>query len=98
EAGLQKTGGKADDKKGFMDAMRGVSLTDTPRGAVHFDHLGNVVGAVFIRKCERKDGKLTNTVSKTYPDVKQFLTHDEKKFLAGRVYSRDYPPAKNLEQ
>ncbi len=97
EAGLQKTGGKADDKKAFTDVMRGVSLTDTPRGAFHFDHLGNVVGTVFIRKCERKDGKLVNTVLKTYPDVSQFWTYDEKWFLSQPVYSRDFPPAKNLE-
>src|SRR5580704_5590983 len=97
EAALQKTGGKTDDKKAFMEALRGVSLTDTPRGAFRFDHLGNVVGAVFIRKCERKDGKLVNTVIKTYPDVSQFWTYDEKWFLAQPVYSRDFPPAKNLE-
>jgi branched-chain amino acid transport system substrate-binding protein len=97
EAALQKTGGKSDDKKAFMDAMRAVSLTDTPRGPFHFDHLGNVVGEVFIRKCERQGGSLVNSVIKTYPDVSQFWTYDEKQFLAQAVYSRDFPPAKNLE-
>ena len=97
EAALQKSGGKADDKKVFMDALRGVALTDTPRGPFHFDHLGNVVGTIFIRKCERKGGKLVNTVIKTYPDVSQFWTYDEKQFLAQPVYGRDVPPAKNLE-
>jgi branched-chain amino acid transport system substrate-binding protein len=97
EAALQKTGGKTDDKKAFMEALRGVSLTDTPRGPFRFDHLGNVIGAVFIRKCERRDGKLVNTVIKTYPDVSQFWTYDEKWFLAQPVYSRDFPRAKNLE-
>jgi branched-chain amino acid transport system substrate-binding protein len=95
EAALAKLGG--DDRKALAEALHGVSLTDTPRGAFHFDHLGNVVGTVFIRKCERKDGKLTNTVIKTYPDVSQFWTYDEKAFLAQPVYSRDFPPAKNLE-
>ena len=98
EAALEKLGGKADDRKAFAEALHGVSLTDTPRGAFHFDHFGNVVGTVFIRKCERKDGKLVNTVIKTYPDVSQFWTYDEKEFLAQPVYSRDFPPAKNLEQ
>jgi branched-chain amino acid transport system substrate-binding protein len=97
EAALQKTGGKSDDKEAFEAALRGVTLTDTPRGPVKFDHLGNVVGDVFIRKCERKDGKLVNTVIKTYPNVSQFWTYDEKAFLANPVYSRDYPPAKYLE-
>jgi branched-chain amino acid transport system substrate-binding protein len=98
EAALEKLGGKTDDRKAFAEALHGVSLTDTPRGAFHFDHFGNVVGTVFIRKCERKDGKLVNTVIKTYPDVSQFWTYDEKEFLAQPVYSRDFPPAKNLEQ
>ena len=98
EAALQKLGGKADDRKALADALHAVTLTDTPRGPVKFDHLGNVVGAVFIRRCERKGGQLTNTVIKTYPDVSQFWTYGEKEFLANPVYARDYPPAKNLEQ
>jgi branched-chain amino acid transport system substrate-binding protein len=97
EAALQKTGGKSDDKKAFMDALKAVSLSDTPRGPMKFDSYGNVVGDIFIRKCEKKDGKLVNTVIKTYPNVSQFWTYDEKAFLANPVYSRDYPPAKNLE-
>ena len=78
----QKLGGKADDRKALAEALHEVSLTDTPRGPVKFDHLGNVVGDVFIRNCERKDGKLVNTVIKTYPNVSQFWTYDEKAFLA----------------
>jgi branched-chain amino acid transport system substrate-binding protein len=97
EAAMGKLGGKADDRKAFAEALHQVSLTDTPRGALQFDHLGNAVGDVFIRKCERKDGKLVNTIIKTYPKVSQFWTYDEKAFLANPVYSRDYPPAKNLE-
>jgi branched-chain amino acid transport system substrate-binding protein len=64
---------------------------------VKFDHFGNVVGDVFIRKCERKGDKLVNTIVKTYPNVSQFWTYDEKAFLANPVYSRNDPPAKNLE-
>jgi len=44
----------------------------------------------------RKDGRLVNSVIKTYPDVSQFWTYDQKAFLANPVYSRDWPPAKNL--
>jgi branched-chain amino acid transport system substrate-binding protein len=71
-------------------------LTDTPRGNFRFDQFGNPVGPVLIRRCERKDGKLVNTVVKTYPDVTQFWTYDVKEFLAQPAYTRDYPPAKNL--
>ncbi len=94
EAALQKTGGKTEDKQALIDALRSVSLTDTPRGAFRFDHLGNVVGNVFIRKLERKDGKLINSIVKTYADVGQFWTYDEKKYLAAPVYTRDAVPVK----
>jgi branched-chain amino acid transport system substrate-binding protein len=97
EAAIEKAGGSADDRVALAAALHQVSLSDTPRGPLKFDHLGNVVGDVFIRKCERKDGKLVNTIIKTYPNVSQFWTYDEKAFLANPVYSRDYPPAKNLE-
>ncbi len=95
DAALQKTGGKADDRDALIKALREVALTDTPRGPFHFDHLGNVVGNIFIRQCERKRDKLVNTTIKTYNDVGQFWTYDEKWFLAQPVYSRDYPPLKS---
>jgi branched-chain amino acid transport system substrate-binding protein len=97
EAAMEKLGGKADDRKALAEALHQVSLTDTPRGPIKFDHLGNVVGTVFVRRCEKKNGNLVNTVIKTYPDVSQFWTYDEKAFLANPVYARDFPPAKNLE-
>ena len=94
EAALEKTGGDAEDKEALIEGLRAVSLTDSPRGPFHFDHLGNVVGNMFIRRCERKGDKLVNTILKTYSDVSQFWTYDEKWFLSQPVYSRDYPPLK----
>src|SRR6516165_8269151 len=93
-AALEATGGKTDDRDALIKALRAVSLTDTPRGPFHFDHFGNVVGTIYIRHCERKGAKLVNTTIKTYPNVSQFWTYDEKSFLAQPVYSRDYPPLK----
>jgi branched-chain amino acid transport system substrate-binding protein len=97
EAAIQALGGKADDRTAFAEALHQVSLTDTPRGRLRFDQYGNVVGDVFIRRCERRDGQLANTVIKTYPNVGQFWTYNEKEFLANPVYARDYPPARHLE-
>ncbi|HEX2655657.1 MAG TPA: ABC transporter substrate-binding protein [Xanthobacteraceae bacterium] len=97
EAAIEALGSKSDDRTALAEALHKVSITDTPRGPISFDHLGNVVGDVFIRKCEKKDGKLVNTVIKTYPKVSQFWTYPEKEFLAQPVYGRDTPPAKNLE-
>ena len=97
EAAIAALGGNTDDRKAFAEALHKVALADTPRGAIKFDQYGNVIGDVFIRNCERKDGQLVNTVIKTYPNVSQFWTYEEKAFLANPVYARDYPPAKNLE-
>jgi branched-chain amino acid transport system substrate-binding protein len=94
EAGLQKAGGKSDNKEEFIKALRSVSLTDTPRGPIKFDHFGNVIGNFYIRKVEKAGGKLVNKTVKTYTNVSQFWNYDEKKFLAQPVYSRDYPPLK----
>ena len=81
-----------------MTAMRAVSLTDTPRGPLKFDHFGNVIGDFYIRKLGKEGAKygltLWNKTIKTYHNVSQFWTYDEKKFLEQPVYSRDYPPLK----
>ena len=95
EAGLQKAGGKSDNKEEFMKALRSVSLTDTPRGPIKFDHFGNVIGDFYIRRVEKTGGKYINKTVKTYKSVSQFWTYDEKKFLQQPVYSRDYPPLKS---
>jgi len=38
-----------------------------------------------------------NRVIYTYPNVSQFWTYKPEEFLKNPVYSRDWPPAKNLE-
>src|SRR6266700_3363760 len=55
EAAMQALGPKADDRTALAEALHKVSLADTPRGAIKFDPYGNVVGDVFIRRCEKKD-------------------------------------------
>lgn len=96
EATLAATRGNIEDKPAFMKAVRGIKV-DTARGPVAFDQYGNVVGNVYIRKVERKDGRLVNRVIHTYPNVSQFWTYKPAEFLKNPVYSRDWPPAKNLE-
>ena len=86
EAALERLDGRTDDKTALIEAMRAVSLTDSPRGPFHFDRFGNVVGDFFIRRCEKRDGKLVNTTIKTYKAVSQFWTYDEKWFLSQPVY------------
>jgi branched-chain amino acid transport system substrate-binding protein len=98
EAAVKAVGGRIEDKNAFMAALRTIKVPDTVRGPVSFDQYGNVVGNVYIRKVVRKGGKLVNAVVRTYPDVSQFWTYDPQAFLKNPVYSRDYPPARYLEQ
>ena len=95
DAALKKTGGKSDDPDALIKAIKSVSLDKTPRGPVSFDDHGNIIFDDYIRRIEKKDGKLVNVTIKTYPKVSQFWTFDPKWFLAQPVYSRDYPPMKS---
>ena len=52
---------------------------------------------IYIRKVERKDGQLMNTIIETLPEVSQFWSYEPKAFLAMPAYSRESPVAKNLE-
>ena len=96
EATLNKIGGKIEDKPAFMKAVRSIKV-DTCRGPLSFDPYGNVVGSVYLRRVTRKEGRLVNSVIHTYPNVSQFWTYKPEEFLKNPVYSRDWPPAKNLE-
>jgi branched-chain amino acid transport system substrate-binding protein len=98
EQALKTVNGKVEDRNAFMAALRNVQVPNDPRGEVRLDALGNPVMDVYIRKVERKNGKLVNTVVKTYPAVTQFWTYEKKDFLANPVYSRDYPVARNIEK
>ncbi len=97
EQALRAVSGKIEDKDAFMKALHAVHVTNDPRGEIKLDAYGNPVQNIYIRKVERKGAKLVNTVLKVYPNVSQFWSYDPKQFLANPVYSRDYPPAKNLE-
>ena len=96
DAGLKAVGGDIADKDKFMAALKSVSLTDTPRGPIKFDHLNNVIGTIYIRRLVKEGAKyglkLWNKTIHTYENVSQFWTWPEKEFLAHPVYSRDYPP------
>jgi branched-chain amino acid transport system substrate-binding protein len=98
EHALKAVKGRIEDKSAFMAALRNVQVDDDPRGNISLDALGNPVMDVYIRKVERKGGKLVNSVVKVYPQVSQFWTYGRSAFLSSPVYSRDYPPATHLEK
>jgi branched-chain amino acid transport system substrate-binding protein len=96
DAGLKAAGGDASDKTKFMAALKSVSLADTPRGPIKFDHLNNVIGTFYVRRIVKEGAKyglkLWNKTIKTYENVSQFWVWPEQEYLAHPVYSRDYPP------
>jgi branched-chain amino acid transport system substrate-binding protein len=96
DAALKAMGGDVSDRGKLNAALRAVTLADTPRGPLKFDHFGNAVGNFYIRRCDTEGAKyglkLWNKIIKTYENVSQFWTWPEQEFLAHPVYSRDYPP------
>ncbi len=97
EEALKTTGGKADDAAAFLKAMHDVRLTHGPIGPVRLDQYGTPILDIYIRRVARVNGKLTNTIIKSYPQVSQFWTYDPAKAVQQPVFSRDFPPSKNLE-
>jgi len=98
EQALKDNKSNIEDKKSFMTALRNVQVANDPRGKITLDALGNPVMDIYIRKVERVNGKLTNTILKTYPGVTQFWKYKSSEFLANPVYSRDFPPSNNIEK
>jgi branched-chain amino acid transport system substrate-binding protein len=92
---VKAVGGMAEDRGGLMSAFRRVAITDAPRGPVRMDRFGNPIQNIYIRRVDRVDGKLQNTVIHTYPEVGQFWKYDPQEFLRQPVYSRDFPPCKH---
>lgn len=90
DAGLETAGG-IDDIQKFLDAIRKQPI-DAPRGLFYIDEYNNPVEDIYIRKVEKIDGKLQNTVIDKIEDVSQFWKYDPKEFLSRPVYSRDFPP------
>jgi branched-chain amino acid transport system substrate-binding protein len=97
EEALKTTSGSTDDATAFLKAMHDVRLSHGPIGPVRLDEYGTPILDIHIRKVARVNGKLTNTIIKTYPQVSQFWTFDPKKFIEQPVFSRDFPPSKNLQ-
>lgn len=94
KAALEATGGDIENVDKFLAALRRVDLSESPRGPMRFDDYGNPIMNIYVRKVERVNGRLQNTVIHTFPMVSQFWTYKPEEFLKNPVYSRDYPPCK----
>lgn len=95
DAAVKAVGGKVEDREAFLAALKKVELPDALRGPIKLDAYGNPVQNIYIRKVERKDGELQNTVIHTYPAVSQFWKWNPEEYLKQPAYTRDYPPCKH---
>ena len=91
---LEKVGGRIEDSEAFLRALRAVAITDAPGGPIRLDAYGQAIHNVYIRRVERKDGRLQNTVIHTIENVSQFWNYPEAEFLKAPPYSRNYPPCR----
>jgi branched-chain amino acid transport system substrate-binding protein len=82
--------GHVEDSGAFVDALRKVRLADLPRGPMVLDEYGNPIENVYIRRVERVNGELQNTVIETFKDVSQFWKYNPAEFLRQPLYSRRY--------
>jgi branched-chain amino acid transport system substrate-binding protein len=73
--------GNVEDSAAVVDALRTVKLTDAPRGPVELDDYGNPIENVYIRRVERVNGQLQNTVIETVPRVSQFWKYNPPDYL-----------------
>jgi branched-chain amino acid transport system substrate-binding protein len=86
--------GHVEDKEKLLGALRKVELQNAPHGTLKLDGYGNPIQNIYVRKVERVNDRLQNTVISTFPNVSQFWTYNPEEFVKHPVYSRDYPPCK----
>jgi branched-chain amino acid transport system substrate-binding protein len=89
-AAIELTGGNVEDAEALLGALRTVKPMDLPRGPVELDEYGNPIENVYIRKVERVNGELQNTVIATFPAVSQFWNFIPADYLRQPLYSRRY--------
>ncbi len=78
----------------FIAAARKAKVADSPAGPIELDETGNAIHNVYIRKVERVNGELQNTVIHTYPHVSQFWKYNKAEYLKEPAYDRNYPPCR----
>jgi branched-chain amino acid transport system substrate-binding protein len=91
-AAIEAIGGNVEDAGKLLDAFRRVKPTGLPRGPVELDSYGNPIENIYIRRVERVNGALQNTVIETFPAVSQFWKFDPAAYLRQPLYSRRFVP------
>jgi branched-chain amino acid transport system substrate-binding protein len=92
---VKAIGGNVEDRDRLLAALRKVEIPDAPRGPIKLDAHGNPVQNIYVRKVEKRDGELWNTVIHTFPAVSQFWKYPPEAFLKEPVYDRNYPACRH---
>lgn len=92
-AAIEALGGRIEDRAKLLEALRAAKPTGLPRGAVELDEYGNPIQSIYIRRVERVNGELQNTVIATIPRVSQFWKYNPAEYLRQPLYSRRFVPA-----
>ena len=87
-AAINAIAGRVEDRAALLEALRNARPSDLPRGPVELDTYGNPIENVYIRRVERVNGELQNTVIDTFPKVSQFWTFDPAAYLREPLYAR----------
>ena len=97
EEALKSIKGQVEDQPAFLKALHSTRLSTSPMGPIRLDEYAKPIMNIYVRKVERKNGMLVNTIVETFKDVGQFWTYDAKTFLSSPAYSRETPAARYLE-
>jgi branched-chain amino acid transport system substrate-binding protein len=92
---IEAVKGDTSDKQKLMQAIRHEEITDAPRGRFKLDDYGNPVQNIYLKRVEKKNGKLQNAIVHTFPNVSQFWTWAPEEYMKQPPYSAAYPPCNN---
>jgi branched-chain amino acid transport system substrate-binding protein len=87
-AAINAIDGRVEDRAALLEALRSARPSDLPRGPVELDAYGNPIENVYIRRVERVNGELQNTVIDTFPKVSQFWKYSPAEYLREPLYAR----------
>jgi len=90
--------GNIEDKNKLLYALKHVQLKNAPRGPIKLDAYGNPIQNIYVRKVERVNGRLQNSVIFTYKNVSQFWKYNPLEYLNWPPFNRDYPPVKSGDE
>jgi branched-chain amino acid transport system substrate-binding protein len=100
---IEAVKGDAENKEALLKAIKGVKLTDPPRGPFQLDPYGHPIQNIYIRKVEKVKSPMDfmgggamkwNVVIDKIPNVSQFWKWDPEEYMKQPAYSQGYPPMK----